>query len=141
VINGLKGVGVEVLQFGGATCGKPFGLYPEDNCGKTFGFSQFRGVNHEGFGNFEDGFQPGGSGPAGLAGCSVDDDLNHALGDPDEARLAAALSYRETGTCPPDAAPLYSPMGWETPLPVSDGHMPRSAAQRSKLLGGERNAH
>lgn len=135
IINGLRGAGVEVLQFGAATCGKPYGFYPEDNCGNTFGFSQFRGVNHEGFGGYQDGFQPGGNGPAGLAGCAVEDDLRHPLGNPEEARLAAAMAYRDTGACPPDAAPLYSPMGWQPPVPLSDGHMPRPAAQRNKRLG------
>jgi carboxyl-terminal processing protease len=31
VINGLRGVGVEVILIGGTTCGKPYGFYPQDN--------------------------------------------------------------------------------------------------------------
>src|SRR5207247_2119019 len=30
VINSLKGVGVDVYQIGGDTCGKPYGFYPRD---------------------------------------------------------------------------------------------------------------
>jgi hypothetical protein len=35
----------------------------------------------------------------------VADDLKHAVGDPAEGLLAAALSYRATNTCPPAATP------------------------------------
>ena len=35
IINGLRGVGVEVIQIGSTTCGKPYGFYPTDNCGTT----------------------------------------------------------------------------------------------------------
>ena len=36
IINGLRGVGVQVIQIGGTTCGKPYGFYPPDNCGTTY---------------------------------------------------------------------------------------------------------
>ncbi len=61
-------------------------------------------MNQLGFGDYGDGFVPGGVGAAGLPGCLVADDFGHALGDPAEARLAAALVYRASGTCPPAAA-------------------------------------
>src|SRR3546814_3627284 len=32
--------------------------------------------------------------------CSVADDFSHALGDPQEGLLSAALSYRDSGGCP-----------------------------------------
>jgi hypothetical protein len=34
-----------------------------------------------------------------LPGCTVADDFNHALGDPAENRLAAALFYRSNSSC------------------------------------------
>jgi hypothetical protein len=109
VMNGLRGAGVEVIQIGSTTCGKPYGFYPTDNCGTTYFSIQFRGVNALNFGDYTDGFSPqntlavtGGT-PVGvpLPGCSVADDFSHQLGDPAEARLAEALSYSQnnTGIC------------------------------------------
>jgi len=104
IINGLRGVDVEVIQIGSTTCGKPYGFYPRDNCGTTYFTIQFRGVNDKDFGDYADGFSPANTeADAGvtLPGCSVADDFSAGLGDPSEARLAAALEYRAKGTCPP----------------------------------------
>ena len=103
VLNGLSGVDVQVIQIGAATCGKPYGFYPLDNCGTTFFSIQFQGVNAKGFGEYADGFTPGGM-PEGLInpgypGCPVSDDFGHLLGDAAEARLATALTYRDTQSC------------------------------------------
>lgn len=103
IINGLRGVGVEVVQIGSTTCGKPYGFYPTDNCGTTYFTIQFRGENATGFGDYSDGFSPENTaGTAGVAvpGCSVADDFTKQLGDPTEDRFAAALQYRENETCP-----------------------------------------
>ena len=91
VINGLRGVDVEVNIIGGQTCGKPYGFTPVDNCGTTYFSIEFQGVNAKGFGDFAEGFAPT---------CTVADDLGHSLGDPAEDVLAAALSYRTTNACP-----------------------------------------
>jgi carboxyl-terminal processing protease len=102
IINGLRGIGVQVIQIGATTCGKPYGFYPRDNCGTTYFAIQFQGVNEQGFGDYGNGFVPGASdatGVVGLPGCSVADDYGHALGDPAEARLATALAFRATGSC------------------------------------------
>lgn len=106
IINGLNGAGIEVILIGDTTCGKPYGFYPEDNCSLTYFAIQFKGVNHLGFGDYADGFIPGGTGtPANhLKGCLVADDLTKPLGDASEARLAAALQYRDGGSCPPAKA-------------------------------------
>ena len=101
IINSLRGVNVTVIQIGSTTCGKPYGFYPQDNCGTTYFSIQFQGVNDKGFGDYTDGFVPTGAGPAGLPGCQVADDFAHALGDPAEGRLAAAVGYRANLTCPP----------------------------------------
>lgn len=104
IINSLRGIGVEVIQIGSTTCGKPYGFIPEDNCGTTYFSIQFRGVNAMGSGDYADGFAPQNALSAGgtrLPGCSVRDDFAHPLGDPAEERLAAALNYRASpGTCP-----------------------------------------
>ncbi|MFL5310559.1 MAG: S41 family peptidase [Myxococcales bacterium] len=100
IINGLRGIDVQVIQIGSQTCGKPYGFYPADNCGTTYFSIQFKGVNAKGFGDYPDGFVPNGSGGAGVTGCQVADDFAHALGDPAEARLAAALGYAAGRPCP-----------------------------------------
>jgi hypothetical protein len=103
VINGLRGVGVKVVQVGGQTCGKPYGFYPQDNCGTTYFTIQFQGQNDAGFGDYADGFIAANSTAATgvkIPGCAVADDYNHDLGDPNEALLSAALNYGSAGTCP-----------------------------------------
>jgi carboxyl-terminal processing protease len=102
IINSLRGINVQVIQIGSTTCGKPYGFYPQDNCGTTYFSIEFRGVNNQDFGDYTDGFSPANTvDPAGVTvpGCSVADDFNHALGDPNEGQLSAALSYRTGGVC------------------------------------------
>lgn len=107
VVNGLRGVGVEVILIGNTTCGKPFGFYPTDNCGETYYTIQFQGVNNVGFGDYADGFIPNNSSSAfgvRLPGCQVSDDISRELGDENERVLAAALSYRGSLACPAASA-------------------------------------
>ncbi|MGK5053100.1 S41 family peptidase [Janthinobacterium sp. RB2P8] len=92
IINGLRGVDVQVNLIGGTTCGKPYGFYPTPNCGTTYFAVQFQGVNAKGFGDFADGMAPT---------CDVADDYQHQLGDAAEGMLAAALRYRSSGSCTP----------------------------------------
>ena len=92
-----------MIQIGSTTCGKPYGFYPQDNCGTTYFTIQFKGVNEAGFGDYTDGFSPQnavGAIGSSIPGCSVADDFAHALGDPLEGQFAAALAYRNTQTCP-----------------------------------------
>lgn len=107
-INGLRGVDVEVILIGGKTCGKPYGFAAKDNCGMSYFPIEFGGVNAKGFGDYSDGFVPAGSGPTGVPGCLVADDLGNALGAPQEAMLAAALQHRINGVCPPQLAKGFS---------------------------------
>lgn len=103
IINSLSGIGVTVIQIGGTTCGKPYGFYPQDNCGTTYFSLQFQGVNNVGFGDYPEGFsatRTTGAAQANLPGCGTADDLTHDLGDASEGQLAAALSYQATGACP-----------------------------------------
>ncbi|HTV78013.1 MAG TPA: S41 family peptidase [Steroidobacteraceae bacterium] len=102
IINSLRGVNVQVILVGSTTCGKPYGFYPQDNCGTTYFSIQLRGVNDQGFGDYPAGFSPGNTlDPAGVVipGCSVADDFSHALGDPAEAQFSEALAYRSGSVC------------------------------------------
>jgi hypothetical protein len=111
VLNGLRGVDVEIILIGDTTCGKPFGFFPTDNCGETYFTIQFRGVNDKNFGDYSDGFVPMNSNfvfGVKVAGCVVPDDLDHELGDVNEGLLAAALQYRIDGTCPAVSSPKTS---------------------------------
>jgi carboxyl-terminal processing protease len=92
VINGLEGIGVQVIRIGTTTRGKPYGFVPTENCGTTYFSIEFKGANNVGFGDYADGFAPT---------CTMSDDFSKQFGDPTEARLEAALSYRQTGVCLP----------------------------------------
>ena len=96
IINSLQGIGINVVRVGTTTYGKPYGFSPLDNCGFTYFSVEFKGTNNVGYGDYDDGFAPT---------CVVADDFTHALGDPAENRLATALSYRATGTCPAGTSP------------------------------------
>lgn len=102
-INGLRGVDVEVVLIGDQTCGKPYGFYPQDNCGTTYFTIQFQGINQKGFGDYVDGFipTPTPTFEADVLGCPVADDFSQALGEPTEGMLAAALKYMQDESCPP----------------------------------------
>ena len=124
LINGLRGIDIEVIQIGEPTCGKPFGFYPTDNCGTTYFTVQFHGINAKGFGDYIDGFVPmeGATGDgANVPGCRVPDDFSHPLGDPAEGRLATALSYRDSSVCPVSASALL-PVGSES----TSAHIPEA---------------
>lgn len=105
LINGLRGIDVEVILIGSTTCGKPYGFYATDNCGTTYFTVQFRGENEKGFGSYSDGFVPVASdnGFDRVQGCQVADDYLNPLGDPSEGMLSAALNYQATGSCPAGA--------------------------------------
>ncbi len=120
IMNSLRGVDVEVIQIGSTTCGKPYGFFPASNCGTTYFTIQFQGINDKGFGDYPDGFSPVNTvSNAGvlLPGCSVGDDFTAALGDPGEARLAAAITHMNTGTCP-------IPSGFFGPKLLTSGSLP-----------------
>lgn len=103
IMNGLRGVGIEVIQIGSTTCGKPYGFFATDNCGTTYFTIQFRGINAVGFGDYTDGFSPNNTPPAEagtvIPGCSIADDFTKQLGDVTEGRLAMALALRDGQSC------------------------------------------
>ncbi|HEY5806457.1 MAG TPA: S41 family peptidase [Povalibacter sp.] len=141
IINGLRGAGVNVVQIGGTTCGKPYGFYPQDNCGTTYFAIQFKGVNEAGFGDYTDGFSPDNTTTAAgtrIPGCSVRDDFAHALGDAAESRLAAALTVAGGGVCPsaPPGVVEKLDLGGGSDI---DGIMIRSPLRENRILGGRAN--
>ncbi len=124
IINGLEGVGITVYQIGSTTCGKPYGFYPQDNCGTTYFSIEFQGVNAKGIGGYGEGFSPANTTPmvgVSVPGCSVADDFSHALGDPTEARFAAALAY------------LADPQAATCPAPPTGNAPPATVTQRQLL--------
>jgi len=92
IINSLLGVDIDVIQIGSATCGKPYGFRPAENCGTVYSSINFRGINAKGKADFKNGFAPR---------CQVAEDFNHQLGDPEEILLKTAFYYRARGACPP----------------------------------------
>jgi carboxyl-terminal processing protease len=138
VINGLDGVNVQVIQIGTTTCGKPYGFYAQDNCGTTYFSIEFRGVNATGFGNYPDGFSPSSTltaaSGAALPGCSVADDFTHALGDTAEARLAAALTYASSGSCPTQNATPGGLKQQRRPLSATDGPIVRTPGREILIV-------
>jgi C-terminal processing protease CtpA/Prc len=103
LINGLRGIDIEVILIGEKTRGKPYGFYGLDNCGTAYFTVQFRTLNEKGFSDYASGFTPditGGSWGSNVNGCKITDDLSHRLGDSNEALLSTALSYIELGSCP-----------------------------------------
>lgn len=102
LMNGLRGINIEVVQIGGTTCGKPYGFYPQDNCGTTYFTIQYQGFNEKNFGDYGDGFSPSNNPQFDdqLPGCDIEDDFSQPLGNTKEALLAAAITYAETGNCP-----------------------------------------
>jgi carboxyl-terminal processing protease len=92
VINGLRGIGVEVVAIGDTTCGKPVGFLPQDDtCGTTYSAVNFESVNERNEGRYFDGFAPT---------CAVAEDFTRALGSASEPLLAAASDYADFGSCP-----------------------------------------
>jgi carboxyl-terminal processing protease len=141
IINSLRGVNVQVIQIGSTTCGKPYGFYPQDNCGVTYFSIEFQGVNAKGFGNYPDGFSPANATTnigVSVQGCYVADDLAHQLGDPAEARLAAALSYRSSGSCPAQPTGVGLKRAQVPGLgylpPEADGEVLKSPWQQNRIV-------
>lgn len=138
IINGLRGVNVQVIQVGSTTCGKPYGFYPQDNCGETYFSIEFRGINAQGFGDYTDGFTPQNTTATQgfpIPGCSVADDFTHALGDSTEGMLASALGYQSTGTCPAAPSGMALPPGIATSYvpPMAHGESIKSMWRQNRI--------
>ncbi len=138
IMNGLRGIDVEVIQIGSTTCGKPYGFFPTDNCGTTYFTIPFRGVNQKNFGDYTDGFSPVNTQAnvgTVVPGCSVADDFTAALGNPAEGRFAAALAFLDGQPCPAPsgfAQPGVSKPG--APLSATDGIVPKSPWHTNRIM-------
>ena len=91
VINGLRGVGVDVVAIGETSCGKPVGSLPIDACGRTYSAINFESVNDRNEGRYFDGFD---------ATCPVAEDFTAVQGSADDPLMAAAIHFADHGDCP-----------------------------------------
>lgn len=95
IINGLRGIDMQVILVGDRTYGKPYGFRERDNCGYAFFPVEFQGFNAKGFGDYTAGFQPT---------CAVADAPNQPRGSATDPVFAAALVHVDSGACPPGTA-------------------------------------
>ena len=89
VINGLKPY-VAVKVIGSTTCGKPVGMVGGEFCDKYIVPIEFEILNSQKEGRYFDGINPN---------CYVKDDLNHNLGDENEAMLKEAIAQINGYSC------------------------------------------
>lgn len=138
LINGLRGIDIEVIQIGTATCGKPFGMYPTDNCGRTYFTISIANKNAKDFGEYADGFGPANGGEeteTSLPGCWVADDFYHSFGDRQEALLATALFYRENGRCPEQSElPQAMLKGVVDPDTYTEGYIYKPLPMQNEIM-------
>jgi carboxyl-terminal processing protease len=114
-VNGLRGVGVNVVAIGDVTCGKPVGFLPaDDGWGTTYSIVNFEGVNARSEGRYFDGLLPT---------CSVAEDLSRSIGAIDDPLLIAAAFHADGGGCP---------TALSRELPQS-----RSLSQRKRYTGAD----
>jgi len=112
VVNGLRGVDVEVILVGGTTCGKPYGFTRRDNCGLSLFPIEFQGFNAKEYGDYSVGFAPT---------CPGADDFSAALGDPAEGLLGIALRHMDLGACTQStAAPQSASLPQSAPIAALD---------------------
>lgn len=92
VINALraKDNAVEVVFLGTPTSGKPYGMLGGEYCGSYILPVQTKGVNADGFGDYDAGLMPT---------CRSANNLNFELGDIRESSLADALFFIKNGKC------------------------------------------
>jgi C-terminal processing protease CtpA/Prc len=105
VINALRPF-MEVTIVGDRTYGKPVGQYGFDFCDKTLFPVAFSTRNANDQGDYFNGLP---------VDCAAPDDITHALGDTDEASLAAALGFIRTGSCSAVAAAEARAQGLRRP--------------------------
>lgn len=103
VINGLKPYfsDTALAQVGSPTYGKPVGQFGFDFCNNDFRLRAvtFKSINADDEGDYFNGLS---------VDCPAADDLLNPLGDANEASLAEALAFVETGACSIAAAPGFT---------------------------------
>jgi C-terminal peptidase prc len=96
VINALRPF-MPVVVIGDRTYGKPVGQYQIEFCDKMLAPVSFSLRNANGQGDFFDGFPPD---------CAAADDVDHELGDAQEASLREALYFAGAGRCRMDSTTM-----------------------------------
>jgi len=120
VVNGLRGVGVEVVAIGETSCGKPVGSLPTSACDRTYSVINFESVNDRNEGRYFDGFD---------ATCEVAEDFTGSQGSPADPLVSAAMQFADSGSCPvPAAAAATRKQALTT----------RAARRSASVEGGER---
>lgn len=105
LIAGLRGVGIEVVQIGSTTCGKPVGFRPREHCGLTYSLVNFDSVNAKGEGGYYSGF---------AATCRVAEDFTKTMEDTTEPLTAAAIRHASGQGCPAASGPDQQPLTGRT---------------------------
>ncbi len=92
VINGLRALvtGIDVVQIGEATCGKPYGMIGGAYCDKYILPVQMKSTNGDNVGDYVDGLTPA---------CSAKDDVFDDFTDQKETLFAQALYYIKNDHC------------------------------------------
>ncbi|MDB5751106.1 MAG: hypothetical protein JWP65_1527 [Ramlibacter sp.] len=128
IVNGLRGIDVQVILVGDTTCGKPYGFSRRDNCGHAYFPIEFEGANAKGSSGYTAGFQPT---------CRVEDDPDTAAGSSRDPLLRAALAHADTGACP--AASVRSAQrSASASLAATPARQPTRPAWAGRLLRDQR---
>lgn len=90
LINGLRGVGIDVIAIGEPSCGKPVGFLPTDQCGQTYSVVNFESVNALSQGRYFNGFE---------ATCPVAENFSRGLGVAGDPLFDTALRHSAGGGC------------------------------------------
>ncbi|MCE2657232.1 MAG: S41 family peptidase [Rubrivivax sp.] len=92
IVNGLQGVGVQVVTIGETTCGKPVGFVPtSDSCGTTYSVVNFESVNALNQGRYFNGL---------AASCAVTESFTQDQGGLGDPLMSAASTMADGGRCP-----------------------------------------
>lgn len=86
---------VEVISIGGATCGKPIGMYGKTFCEKIILPIEFETRNHFDEGEYFEGLTPT---------CEQEDRVNTAFADVQDPMFAHAIYHMDNAACDPNLA-------------------------------------
>lgn len=123
IINGLRGIGVQVIRIGTTTCGKPYGFTQKNNCGWALFPIEFQGTNAQGFGDYTTGFQPM---------CNIAQPDGTVAGSATDPLYNGALYYIDNNACP--AGTFTGVQSAGTPLLSGAGETPRRPSWAGRLL-------
>jgi hypothetical protein len=99
VINGMD-PHAEVAIVGADTFGKPVGQIGLEFCDQILRPTAFQTLNANDFGDYFDGLP---------ATCRAPDNLDIAVGADEDPNMIAAMTWLDTGACPPEVAKLERP--------------------------------